>query len=140
MSDKLRAAAQAALSAMSVVRVFVTSKEKIKHPEGTDWYDNIISNLEAALAEPTVQESLTVAEPVAWMSDRDVGFYKEEFGTYPCVPLYTDPPRREWVGLTDKEILRLYQEHAKYQEEGMKLSGWNAFATDVQAKLREKNT
>jgi len=50
MSDKLRDAAQTALSAMSVVRVFVTSKEKIKHPEGTDWYDNIISNLEAAIA------------------------------------------------------------------------------------------
>jgi hypothetical protein len=63
MSDKLRAAAQAALSAMSVVRVFVTSKEKIKHPEGTDWYDNIISNLEAALAEPAIKESLTVAKP-----------------------------------------------------------------------------
>ena len=48
--------------------------------------------------------------------------------------------KRPWVGLTDEEILRLYQEHAKYQEEGMKLSGWNTFATDVQAKLREKNT
>jgi hypothetical protein len=47
---------------------------------------------------------------------------------------------REWVGLTDEEILRLYQEHAKYQEEGMKLSGWGKFAADVQAKLREKNT
>jgi hypothetical protein len=62
MSDKLRAAAQAALSAIIVVRVFVTSKEKIKHPEGTDWYDNIISNLAAALAEPAIKDSLTVAE------------------------------------------------------------------------------
>ena len=48
--------------------------------------------------------------------------------------------RREWVGLTDEEITRLYKEHAKYQEEGMKLSGWGKFATDVQSKLREKNT
>jgi hypothetical protein len=79
-------------------------------------------------------------KPVAWMSDSDVGFYKEEFGTYPCVPLYAAPPRREWAGLTDEEILRLYQEHAKYQEEGMKLSGWGKFAASVQAKLREKNT
>ena len=69
MSDKLRAAAQAALDAMSVVRVFVTSEEKIKHPEGTDWYDNIRINLdenivnnikemnalEAALAEPKTE-------------------------------------------------------------------------------------
>ena len=41
-------------------------------------------------------------EPVAWMSDCDVGFKKSEFGTYPCVPLYTHP--KEWVGLTDDEI------------------------------------
>jgi hypothetical protein len=50
------------------------------------------------------------------------------------------PPRREWVGLTDEEISQLYIEHAKYQEEGMKLSGWGKFAADVQAKLQEKNT
>ena len=48
--------------------------------------------------------------------------------------------QRPWVGLTDDEILRLYKEHAKYQEEGMKLSGWGKFAADVQAKLRDKNT
>ena len=54
--------------------------------------------------------------------------------------LEMNPEKREWVGLTDEEITRLYQEHAKYQEEGMKLSGWNTFAADVQAKLRRKNT
>ena len=129
MSDKLRAAAQAAL-------------EELIASESNAW--NLINDLEAALApalaEPAFKDSLTGAEPVAWMSDSDVGFYKEEFGNYPCVPLYAAPPRREWVGLTDEEILRLYKEHAKYQEEGMKLSGWNTFAADVQAKLRERNT
>jgi hypothetical protein len=50
------------------------------------------------------------------------------------------PPRREWVSLTDEEITQLYKDHAKYQEEGMKLSGWGKFAADVQAKLRERNT
>ena len=54
--------------------------------------------------------------------------------------LEINPEKRGWVGLTDEEILRLYKEHAKYQEEGMKLSGWNTFAADVQAKLRDKNT
>ena len=48
--------------------------------------------------------------------------------------------KKEWVGLTDEEISQLYTEHAKYQEEGMKLSGCGKFATDVQAKLLEKNT
>ena len=55
---------------------------------------------------------------------------------------YRDEPfkQRPWVGLTDEEILQIYIEHAKYQEEGMKISGWGKFAADVQAKLREKNT
>ena len=51
-----------------------------------------------------------------------------------------NPEKREWIGLTDEEITQLYTEHAKYQEESMKLSGWNKFAADVQAKLRRKNT
>ena len=55
-----------------------------------------------------VQEMLALAqpeqEPVAWMSDQDVGFKKSEFGATPTVPLYTTPPQT-WVGLTDDEIL-----------------------------------
>jgi hypothetical protein len=48
-------------------------------------------------------------EPVAWLvSDaqgryatiRDPSLYKEEV----YEPLYTAPPKREWVGLTDEEI------------------------------------
>jgi len=54
--------------------------------------------------------------------------------------LEMNPEKREWVSLTEEEILRLYKEHAKYQEEGMKLSGWYTFAASVQAKLQEKNT
>ena len=157
MSEKLREAAQAALDAMSVVRVFVTSKEKIKHPEGTDWYDNIRINLdenivnnikemnaiEASLVEPAIKKTLTVAEqePVAFVDlgslkfsshtpDPTVGVsrYRTPFRNY---PLYTAPPRREWVGLTDEEI-----------------DTWNIvgheslreFVRDIEAKLREKNT
>jgi hypothetical protein len=117
MTDKLRAAAQAALDAMSVVRVFVTSEEKIKHPEGTDWYDNIridldenivndikeMNALEAALAEPTVQESLTVQRP--------------------------------WVGLTDEEVMILNRKSYDAQIGLLPLTFYRA----IEAKLREKN-
>ena len=115
MTDKLRAAAQAAL-------------EELIASESNAW--NIINDLEAALAEPAIKESLTVAEPHDYEGyfDKDFILRKEKDG------------KRPWVGLTDEEILRLYKEHAKYQEEGMKLSGWGKFAADVQAKLREKNT
>ena len=50
MTDKLRAAAQAALLALKCLDGLECAREEIE-------------NLEAALAEPDVQESLTVAEP-----------------------------------------------------------------------------
>jgi hypothetical protein len=48
----LREAAQQALEALESSRMFVTSREKIKHPEGTEWYDERITALRAALTEP----------------------------------------------------------------------------------------
>jgi hypothetical protein len=44
------------------------------------------------------------------------------------IPLYTAPPRKEWVGLTDEEI-------AMYDK---RLSG-SGVARDIEAKLKEKN-
>ena len=49
-------------------------------------------------------------------------------------PLYTAPPKREWVGLTDDEIW----------SNGSRLSlserGIREFARAIEAKLKEKNT
>ena len=74
-------------------------------------------------------------EPVAWMSDCDVGFKKSEFGTYPCVPLYTHP--KEWVGLTDEEMkAALVSVDANTQRFP---PGFKAFARAIEAKLKEKN-
>ena len=55
----LREAAQMALDALEKSRVFVTTREKIKHPEGTEWYDQRIEALRARLAQPE-------QDPVAW--------------------------------------------------------------------------
>ena len=66
--------------------------------------------------------------------------YDKQFERVDTPRLEMNPEKREWVSLTEEEILRLHKEHAKYQEEGMKLSGWGKFAADVQAKLRERNT
>jgi len=122
MSDKLREAAKAALDWLENTKT-----------QSMEEYLQVVNGLRAALAEPAIKESLTVAEqkPVAWMSDSDVGFYKEEFGNYPCVPLYTAPPRREWVGLTDEEINLIYDRPHIY---------FTQYAKDIEAKLREKNT
>ena len=99
MTKKLRAAAKAAYRAMISAELSDGSRRE---------WEAAVDGLKDALAEPAIKDSLTVAEPVAWMSDSDVGFYKEEFGTYPCVPLYTAPPRKKWVGLTDGEILEMF--------------------------------
>jgi hypothetical protein len=62
-------------------------------------------------------------EPVAWMNkDGWIGLYKQGDAT---IPLYTAPPQREWVGLTDEEI------DAK--------TDFRATVRYFEAKLKEKN-
>jgi hypothetical protein len=97
----------------------------------------------AALAEPAIKESLTVEEPepAAWTTMPEaedwcfVASSKDPTGKLEgkWFPLYTAPPRREFVGLTDEEITEI------------RLKMFDAFATNyeayraIEAKLREKN-
>ena len=51
------------------------------------------------------------------------------------VPLYTTPPQRTWVGLTDEEIVLIVAEcAASHQHTDIH------FAKAIEAKLKEKNT
>ena len=51
-------------------------------------------------------------------------------------PLYTSPPRREWVGLTDDDIAQ-----AMYRADAIITGPMQfKFAREVEAKLKEKNT
>jgi hypothetical protein len=47
-------------------------------------------------------------EPVAWKVAGEVSNWSKDFSAYQTKtyvePVYTHPPRREWVGLTDEEI------------------------------------
>jgi hypothetical protein len=43
---------QMALETLESSRVFVMSRERIKQPEGADWYDNRITAIKEALAQP----------------------------------------------------------------------------------------
>ena len=74
-------------------------------------------------------------EPVAWMDKEDCGdmTFTLVKPTYDndLIPLYTAPPKREWVGLTDDERNR----YISYMAEN--------FAAGVlwaETKLRERNT
>jgi len=76
-------------------------------------------------------------EPVAWMYVNEDGEceqieYGPVFDDPGVTPLYTAPPKREWVGLTDEE--RSY-----YLQSASNVGWWQA-AKMIEAKLKEKNT
>lgn len=120
MSDKLREAAQDAL----------------------DLLDNDDRNcsmaayiLRVGLAEPE-------QKPVAWMNKhgacvsevfKKVRSDAEEYTT----PLYTAPPRREWVGLTDEERDLITDKVIGFNS----CCGWeDDYARAIESRLKEKNT
>ena len=72
-------------------------------------------------------------KPVAWM-DEYGDVLSADFvdgNGLRNIPLYTAPPQREWVGLTDDEYQAILKEH-----DG---AGLLAFYNLIEAKLREKN-
>jgi len=76
-------------------------------------------------------------EPVAWITPHGEGFRIRFSAPTNEVPLgwdalYTTPPKREWAGLTDEEIIKIHDAW----------TGKNiGFITGlVEAKLKEKNT
>ena len=90
--------------------------------------------------------ALAQQEPVAWISEGgDVSRskrYMDEMG-FKCNPLYTAPPKREWVGLTADEIWQCNKAksgsavefHICYEHQNVE-----DFAESIEAKLKEKNT
>ena len=89
-----------------------------------------------------------VVEPVAWIDKNKItwiqkygdeadvlaGVSKHQESEFD-VPLYTAPPSKPWVGLTDEEI----QEMANDFEEGYVFL-YRSFAAAIEAKLKELNT
>ena len=112
-----------------------------------------------ALAEPE-------QEPVAWSvlnkrtgkhwytheSRYTAQYYANEYShresdntpSMVVTPLYTAPPKREWVGLTDDEIEDEWQFLMATYIEEVDSSYWGRcdfeFARAIEAKLKEKNT
>jgi hypothetical protein len=81
-----------------------------------------IKELEAQLAQPA-------QEPVAWMqADHEhISLWEDVYHT---IPLYTKPPQREWVGLTEKDFSAINQSCLT------KLQA----ATSAESILKEKNS
>ena len=92
----------------------------------------------AELVRQDEREQAEKQEPVAWMVRDQVDGCR-----YPSAlknpassingeskPLYTAPPKREWVGLTEEEKQAAY----------LKIDAWSACVDFIEAKLKEKNT
>ncbi len=90
----------------------------------------VYTTFRAALAQPE-------QEPVAWLDDEGFSWVNDEFpDDYKavCKPLYTTPPKREWQGLTDEEISKIYASTDWNDNED-----WD-YERAIEAKLKEKNT
>jgi len=66
-------------------------------------------------------------EPVAWMDADGNVSDNNDHKCFP-IPLYTTPPQRTWVGLTDDEYAELAEEFGPFP------------INQIEAKLKEKNT
>jgi len=76
-------------------------------------------------------------EPVAWMTNAEQETTAEYLFSHmqtPIhdIPLYTAPPKREWVSLTDEDIGEAFEQMSEYEM-------YNEFAYAIEAKLKEKN-
>ena len=94
-----------------------------------------IISIKEALAQPE-------QEPLAWISTGPASMIhwtadKPAYGD-DWVPLYTTPPQRTWVGLTDEEIKAFDTWHDNREEE----VGWcnpSEIVAYIEAKLKQKN-
>ena len=82
-----------------------------------------IKQINKALAQPE-------QEPIGWFAKGWQGVYVELMPeAADAIPLYTAPPKREWVGLTYEEMTEIWEN-----------SGWYVRLFEaVEAKLKEKN-
>ena len=91
-------------------------------------HKNKANELRQAIAELESQEPIGYAVPTFDFDNSII--YKVHYEH--TVPLYTHPPQRTWVGLTDEEIEDLYFDKFSMGE-------LKAFAKAIEAKLKQKN-
>jgi len=105
-------------------------------PEQSEKEDAAITALRQALEEKQ--------EPVAWYDsisgETDFTFYKPHrkpsSPSAEWIPLYTAPPKREWVGLTEAAIRGMCERVPNYDISTHDLI---QFAHAIEAKLKERN-
>ena len=96
-------------------------------------HQDAITALHTAIAEAEKQE------PVAWQGLHDqTDLYYRKPVQGDVRPLYTTPPaaQRQWVDLTDEQIMQTWEKVIKYAPGEVRLKD---FARAIQAKSKENN-
>ena len=113
-----------------------------------------ITAIKEALAEHAMREAQRLGqeieqEPVVWMyqdkSTHEVRFQKHmrdfvDHGATYETPLYTTPPQRTWVGLTDEDRQAAFESMPDMLDGFLKTWGWLHFSKALEAKLKQLNT
>jgi len=107
------------------------------HPDAPHGYDrNASLSLDRYVCECESWEPPPEPKPVAWADKHDIerdghDFYvSRQQPAKDGVPLYTAPPKREWIGLTEEEVDQCYADTADEFQ----------FYQAIEAKLKERNT
>lgn len=102
--------------------------------DGTKFVNSLEPNAIAAIKAALVQPA---QEPAAWMCSAFDGEPCEQTNHDECgnpIPLYTTPPKRPWVGLTDDELYEIVRAEGRVT----KADAWH-IVENLKAKLKEKN-
>ena len=99
-------------------------------------YEGMTKDVQNMASKSTYKEQVeTKDEPVAWMSEDEHTVYtsKQVDGCFQHdhIPLYTTPQTKEWVGLTNEEIVDLVIKNAGFPTK---------LAEAIESKLKERNT
>ena len=104
------------------------------------WFDG-----DKVMTQEIPESEVYKQEPVAWINAEKRTFEwngpilwrTPTVAVLDKIPLYTTPPQRTWVGLTDEEIVELHHE--------IKVQLMGTYKTEdiyraIEAKLKDKNT
>jgi hypothetical protein len=110
--------------------------------------DEAVDAIKEALAQPDhVEGTLTMVqpaqEPVAWINkDHSYVALSDKSTVYGShtIPLYTAPPRKEWISLTEKAAELVYEDVSGQSLRPQDYRLVLQFAVAIDAKLKELNT
>ena len=120
--------------AIEAAREYLRKPAQPMHPEIKKMYEDCFDKLFR-------ESSPAQQEPVAWLKGVDeygpiLDWYKHWIDVPIGTMLYTSPPQRPWVGLTDEEIKEIVGPYGD-----MPIKGYTRkLFYQIEDKLREKNT